>query len=104
MASGIVLLSLGSVFVVTSTIAFTMPSCRTALDSGINNNLCTGSDAVPVGLLISGLIGVAAGIPLLVYGAQRTPLAGGTTTGRALPPAVPAWVGVPRGNGWAWTF
>jgi|HubBroStandDraft_6_1064221.scaffolds.fasta_scaffold101825_3 hypothetical protein len=99
MVGGAALTGLGGVLILASTIAFMVPTC-----SATRGEVCMASEATPVGLLVAGLVAAAAGIPLVVYGAKRVPVMGGATTGSVPPSALPAWVGAPRGNGWAWRF
>src|SRR5262249_43234143 len=58
-------------------------------------NTCSGDPAL--GVFVGGLIGLAAGIPLLVYGNQKVPIPAGQV---ALPSHLPAWAGAPGGPGW----
>lgn len=67
--------------------------------SNDNSNL---AGSIALGLVIGGLIGIAAGIPLIVYGAKRVPAA---PPGSALRiDTRPSWAGAPGGTGWVWRF
>jgi hypothetical protein len=49
--------------------------------------------------MLGGLVGIAVGVPLLVYGAKKVPV-----NPAAAATATSKWVGSPGGAGWAWTF
>jgi hypothetical protein len=98
MVAGIVLTSIGGVLLIG---AATGASLETSCD--LNTGNCTNSfGGVAIGLVIGGVVGLAAGIPLLIYGARRVPV-----TQTSAPPqahAFPAWAGAPGGTGWVWRF
>ncbi|MEP7119508.1 MAG: hypothetical protein ABJE95_01305 [Byssovorax sp.] len=67
-----------------------------------NGDVCTssrGGGAVGVGMLVGGLVGVAIGIPLLVYGAKKVPV-----NPAAAAPTAAKFIGAPGGAGWQWKF
>jgi hypothetical protein len=98
MVAGIVLTSIGGVLLIG---AATGASLEATCDVGFQS--CTDNfTGVAVGLVIGGVVGLAAGIPLLIYGARRVPIS--ATSGPPQARALPAWVGAPGGTGWAWRF
>lgn len=56
---------------------------------------CDGPTTGPLVSLGIGLGALAAGIPLVIWGAQQVPRRTGS---------LPAWVGAPGGAGWRWRF
>jgi hypothetical protein len=63
---------------------------------------CHSTNSVGIGMLIFGGIAVAAGIPLTIYGAGKVPVGGEPAA--ALKSPLPAWAGLPAGQGWKWKF
>jgi hypothetical protein len=51
-----------------------------------------------VAMIVGGLVGVAVGIPLLVYGAKKVPVKAEGA------PAAAKWIGAPGARGWQWQF
>lgn len=62
----------------------------------------TAAQTAGYGVLIGGIVAVAVGIPLLVYGAKKVPVKADAAPAAAL--AIPKWVGAPGGAGWQWKF
>jgi hypothetical protein len=101
MAGGIVLTVAGGVMLLSSLIVAVLPThCTTTID-GFGEN-CSADTGAAVGLLIGGLIGLGAGIPLTIWGARRVPV--GTVAGAPTKGLPPAWAGAPGGPGWRWQF
>jgi hypothetical protein len=95
MAAGIVGVSVGSMLIV-SALAVGVVS-----DSGCTpDGFCSNSNGgVVLGLGVTGVVLVAIGVPLLVYGARKVPV-----RSAAAPPALPVWAGAPSARGWRWQF
>jgi hypothetical protein len=99
MVAGIVLTSIGGVLLIG---AATGASLETTCD--VEFNSCTNNfTPVAIGLVIGGIVGIAAGIPLLIYGARRVPVSPASAPPQAAH-ALPQWVGAPGGTGWVWRF
>ena len=87
MVGGVVLTSLGGLSLIIA---------GATANVSIECNYCI--DVEPIlGFFVGGLVGIAVGVPMLVYGAKRVP-AGSTAK------ALPTWVGSPVARGWAWRF
>jgi hypothetical protein len=56
--------------------------------------------------MVAGVVLIAVGIPLTVYGARRVPVATALLPGKsdALASPLPGWAGAPGGAGWKWSF
>jgi hypothetical protein len=92
LAGGIVAVSVGGVLTLAGGIAAMIPAGCTS-DGTCSNHL-----GPALGLAVGGLVGLAVGIPLIVYGAKKVP------AGAALSSPLPAWAGAPGGRGWVWRF
>jgi hypothetical protein len=98
MVGGIIGVTGGGILLLAGAFA-AIPSC--SFDDSVDNETCNNHTALTIGLVVAGVVAIAAGVPLIVYGAKKVPL--GTAT--ALPPSpLPAWAGAPGGPGWRWTF
>lgn len=101
MVGGIALISVGGL--VTLVGSFAVIGAGTSKTVTCDVNSCfsteTGGGALGAGLIIGGLVGIAAGIPMLVYGAKKVPI-----DPAAAAPAAAKWVGAPGGAGWQWKF
>jgi hypothetical protein len=100
MIAGIVLTSVGGVLLITAAVG---ESVEAQCDYGFSYTCTNNFAPTAIGLVVGGVVGLAVGIPLLIYGARRVPI----TPGSAPPPeakAVPTWVGAPGGAGWVWRF
>jgi hypothetical protein len=64
---------------------------------------CKGNGGAIAGLIISGLVLMGVGVPLIIYGAKWVP---SQRYGLNQPAtaAVPKWIGEPGGKGWQWRF
>jgi len=49
-------------------------------------------------MVIGGVVGLAVGVPLIIYGAKRV------SAESALVPSLPRWAGAPGATGWGWRF
>jgi hypothetical protein len=102
MTGGIVVLSAGGLAMAIGgvMVAGASSHCTFNFDSP---NFCTtdtSTQTTGYGILIGGIIGVAVGIPLLVYGAKKVPV----KVDGAPEAATAKWVGAPGGAGWQWKF
>ncbi len=95
MAGGIVLLSAGGLGLVIGSIVALSARCGFTVFGGCNPD--TTAQSAGYGMMIGGVIGIAVGIPLLVYGAKKVPVKmdGAPAT---------AWIGAPTASGWQWKF
>lgn len=96
MVTGIVLTSVGGVFGVTGVAV----ASTDHVVCGGNADVYDCSNETPVGgiiMAVAGFIGVAVGIPLIVYGAKEVPVVQTT-------PMAQRWLGEPAKNGWQWRF
>ena len=104
MAGGIVLLSAGGLAMAIGAVVALSVSSQCAfnfsIDSGCQTD--TSTQTTGYGMMIGGLIGVAVGIPLLVYGAKKVPVKAEGAPEAAF--ATPKWIGAPGGAGWQWKF
>jgi hypothetical protein len=98
MASGIVLVVLGSVLAATGGPLLATGS-QTCSNNGMGFDCSTPGHTAAIGLLIAGGSSAALGIPLIAYGARYE-----EPDDAALHRAWPAWAGGPASRGWAWTF
>jgi hypothetical protein len=102
MAAGIVLLSLGVTTAIGSA-PFLHDGAQTCAVNGEGFTCNTpGPGAGFIAMLVGGIVGVVAGVPLIVYGAGTAPppqANGGTGSG-----PLPRWAGAPGATGWRWTF
>jgi hypothetical protein len=97
MTGGIVLISAGGLgIIIGSTVALSAGSSCTFDFTG-SCTRDTSAQTAGYGAMIGGIISLAVGIPLLVYGAKKVPARGD------VPPRA-AWVGAPAGQGWQWKF
>jgi hypothetical protein len=103
MAGGIVLISAGGVLLLAGAIA-AIPSCQDTFNQNEDfTTTCDNHTATVVGLVVSGVVAIAAGIPLTIWGARKVPV--GTAAAGALPSSpLPAWAGAPTRKGWGWQF
>jgi hypothetical protein len=64
---------------------------------------CHDTSTVVIGLSVGGLVALAAGIPMVVLGAQRVPV---NADAHAVleRKGLPARAGAPGGRGWEWRF
>lgn len=92
MVGGIVAVAVGSVLAFSGALVMVLPGGCPA-DGACSNSLSPGIEVIA-----GGLVGLAVGIPLIVYGAQKVPV------GTALASPLPAWAGAPGGRGWVWRF
>jgi hypothetical protein len=97
MAAGIVGVSAGGIMLLAAAIVATQISCDFSTPSGG----CTTNSGAEIGLTIGGIVGIAAGILLLIYGAKRVPVG---TAAASVPSPLPKWAGAPAGKGWRWEF
>jgi drug/metabolite transporter (DMT)-like permease len=96
LASGIVGVSLGGIFLIAGAIVASTGGCDEFGD-------CTSTNwGAVAGLTVGGIIGIGVGIPLIIYGAKRVPA--GMPAAEIVDHVLPAWAGAPHGNGWRWTF
>lgn len=102
MTGGIVLISAGGLATVIGAIVALNASSQCTFDFTGTCTRNTGAETGGYGLMIGGLVGVAIGIPLLVYGSKKVPIKADGAPEAAL--AIPKWVGAPGGAGWQWKF
>jgi hypothetical protein len=107
MVGGIVSISLGGVLLAAALITATFAdSCAVQEDNGFTTT-CSSNTGTTVGLTVAGIVGIAVGIPLLIYGVRRVPVGAALAPGGAslaLQSPLPAWAGAPGGTGWRWRF
>jgi hypothetical protein len=99
MIGGAVAVGLGGIFLFSAVIVATTSSTTCDFQGDCTSN----GAAAEIGLGVSGGLLVAVGIPLLIYGARRVPVAvvGPSAT---IPSPLPKWAGAPAGRGWRWEF
>jgi len=97
MVTGIVLTSVGGLVILAGSLAVVGSTSTNFTCEGDVCSSTSGSPAVGTGMIIGGLVGIALGIPLLVYGAKKVPI-----DPAASAPAAATWVGAPGGAGWQW--
>jgi hypothetical protein len=100
MIGGIIGVSLGGIFLISAAIVAAEDTC--GYDSAPNYN-CSSNTGAEVGLVVAGVIGIAVGVPLLIYGARRVPASAVGANGAPASP-LPKWAGMPAGKGWRWEF
>jgi hypothetical protein len=92
MIGGIAAASVGGVFLLTGIFAGAVAAdCFGS---------CSSTQGIAVGFSIAGGVLLAAGIPLIVYGAKKVPVGSQPANASVLP----AWAGAPGGPGWRWKF
>jgi hypothetical protein len=97
MVTGIALVSVGGLVTLVGSFAALGTSSTTTCD--VNSCFTSnGSGALGTGLIVGGLVGIAVGIPLLVYGSKKVAV---DPTAAA---AAAKWIGAPGGAGWQWKF
>jgi hypothetical protein len=97
MATGIVLTSLGGL----SLFGGVLSGMAGSLGGRCYDNGSSCSTTAVL-MIVGGVIGVAVGIPLIVYGGKRVPV---DPSGEPLQVnASPQWLGAPGGSGWIWRF
>ena len=100
MVSGIVLTSLGGlVTLVGSLVAVSSGSTTVTCDDTGCFSTRNDSTELGTGLIVGGLVSIAVGIPLIVYGSKKVPI-----DPAAAAPAAAKWIGAPGGAGWQWKF
>jgi hypothetical protein len=98
MVGGAVAVGLGGIFIFSAVIVAATSTTTCDPFGNCSNN----GAAAEIGLGVSGGLLVAVGIPLLIYGARRVPVAVGP--GATIPSPLPKWAGAPAGRGWRWQF
>lgn len=96
MKGGIVVTSLGGLSLIVGATVALAAGCGFTI-FGCNPD--RSAQTAGYGMMIGGIIGVAVGIPLLVYGAKKVPINASTEA-----TAASKWVGAPGGTGWTWAF
>jgi hypothetical protein len=100
MVGGAVAVGLGGILLFSALILLGTDNSVTCDQFGEN---CTSNAAgAEIGLGVTGGILVAVGIPLLIYGARKVPVAVGP--GATIPSPLPKWAGAPAARGWRWQF
>jgi hypothetical protein len=102
MTGGIVLISAGGLATIIGAFVALNASNQCTFDFTGNCTRNSGAEAGGYGLMVGGLVAVAVGIPLLVYGSKKIPIKADGAPEAAL--AIPKWVGAPGGAGWQWKF
>jgi hypothetical protein len=97
LAAGSVFLSVGSVAVAIAVPLFHTGTQTCTFDSSVFDCSTPGVSTGVLTLLIGGIAGMVAGIPLIIYGA-------GSTSDPPAPASVGRGAGAPTANGWRWTF
>jgi hypothetical protein len=98
LAGGAVAIGAGGIMVIAALIA-AIPTCSFNGNSNADFETCDNHTATVVGLTVAGLVAIAVGIPLVVYGNKRIPIGAAAATS-----GLPAWAGKPGGTGWGWSF
>ncbi len=109
MVGGIIGVSLGAVLLFAALFEATLADTCSVVASdnfGGSSPSCGGNGGAAIGLTVAGIVGIAVGIPLIVYGAKKVPVgtALGLSNGVAMQSPLPAWAGAPGGTGWKWKF
>jgi hypothetical protein len=101
MAGGIVGITGGGILLIAGAFA-AIPSCSDNFNGTTSTFMCDGHEATVIGLVVAGLVSIAVGIPLLVYGAKKVPVGAPETS--QLQKRLPVWAGTPAPRGWEWRF
>lgn len=104
MAGGIVMISVGGLGLIIGSALALSSGSSCSFDFSGSCSRDTGAQTAGYGMMIGGIISVAVGIPLLVYGAKKVPVRPEGAPAPAAALATPAWIGAPAGQGWQWKF
>jgi hypothetical protein len=104
MVGGIVGISLGGVLLLSAAVAAALADSCSVDNNGFTT--CSSNEGAAIGLTVAGIVLIAVGIPLVIYGARRVPLGSALVPGQsnAFASPLPAWAGAPGGTGWRWKF
>ena len=105
MAAGIVGVSSGSVLLLSAGIVAAL-QCNSYGIAAPSPTCGDSNTGALVGLTVAGIVLIAVGIPLIIYGARRVPVEFALVPGKsnALTLGLPQWAGAPGGAGWKWSF